>query len=300
MCASLTFYMCFPIILKWDFSKCATPLHLWRLEVDVKYLFHLPHSKTFAIFPIQWKPFWIRVSRNFQRWKEIGKYLNLYFWNNFAMEGCEASEWVSNRQIRQTWSWSNSHSKPPAVSFGATIRRMVALHMMWSHKIWAALDLGGIFFFGRLFDFFNFLAGQGESGWCSDMTSTHGAWRHAGVRFLLPGAHSMNHCSCKWIQLRDIVNVGCKNFSTCDSPDVHKQSKCCFAGWGLGKELVVPESEIIFLKNYSQMRCWRKTMQGAPNAPNRKVKSMMKKRFQTFGAAQQFHYACPMHKKAAM
>ena len=25
----------------------------------------------------------------------------------------------------------------------------------------------------------------GESGWCSDETSTHGAWRHAGVRFLL-------------------------------------------------------------------------------------------------------------------
>ena len=28
---------------------------------------------------------------------------------------------------------------------------------------------------------------QGESGWCSGVTSTHGAWRHAGVRFLLPG-----------------------------------------------------------------------------------------------------------------
>ena len=25
----------------------------------------------------------------------------------------------------------------------------------------------------------------GESGWCSDVASTHGAWRHAGVRFLL-------------------------------------------------------------------------------------------------------------------
>ena len=24
-----------------------------------------------------------------------------------------------------------------------------------------------------------------ESGWCSDVASTHGAWRHAGVRFLL-------------------------------------------------------------------------------------------------------------------
>ena len=32
-----------------------------------------------------------------------------------------------------------------------------------------------------------FLNGRGESGWCSDVTSIHGAWRHAGVRFLLPG-----------------------------------------------------------------------------------------------------------------
>ena len=30
-------------------------------------------------------------------------------------------------------------------------------------------------------------SGRGESGWCSDVTSTHGAWRHAGVRFLLLG-----------------------------------------------------------------------------------------------------------------
>ena len=29
--------------------------------------------------------------------------------------------------------------------------------------------------------------GRGESGWCSDVTSTHGAWRHAGVRFLFSG-----------------------------------------------------------------------------------------------------------------
>ena len=29
---------------------------------------------------------------------------------------------------------------------------------------------------------------RGESGWCSDMTSTHGVWRHTGVRFLLSGA----------------------------------------------------------------------------------------------------------------
>ena len=43
---------------------------------------------------------------------------------------------------------------------------------------------------------------RGESGWCSDMTSTHGAWRHAGVRFLLsggawPNSLAINH-DCGW------------------------------------------------------------------------------------------------------
>ena len=32
------------------------------------------------------------------------------------------------------------------------------------------------------------LSGRGESGWCPDGTSTPGAWRHAGVQFLLSGA----------------------------------------------------------------------------------------------------------------
>jgi len=30
--------------------------------------------------------------------------------------------------------------------------------------------------------------GRDESGWCSDVTSTHGAWRHAGVPFWLAGS----------------------------------------------------------------------------------------------------------------
>ena len=38
------------------------------------------------------------------------------------------------------------------------------------------------------------LASRGESGWCSDVTSTHGAWRHAGVRFPLCGV--FRKCSC--------------------------------------------------------------------------------------------------------
>jgi hypothetical protein len=36
-------------------------------------------------------------------------------------------------------------------------------------------------------DSYNTVVGREESGWCSDVTSTHGAWRHARVRFLLPG-----------------------------------------------------------------------------------------------------------------
>ena len=40
-------------------------------------------------------------------------------------------------------------------------------------------------------------SGRGESGWCLDMTSTHAAWRHVRVRFLLPGGlqHSMYTCA---------------------------------------------------------------------------------------------------------
>ena len=37
---------------------------------------------------------------------------------------------------------------------------------------------------------------RGESGWCSDMTSTHGAWRHAGARFLLSGDVWPVVCPC--------------------------------------------------------------------------------------------------------
>ena len=29
----------------------------------------------------------------------------------------------------------------------------------------------------------HFSPSQGDSGWCSDVTSTHGVWRHTGVRF---------------------------------------------------------------------------------------------------------------------
>ena len=38
----------------------------------------------------------------------------------------------------------------------------------------------------------SFLSGRGASGWCSDVTSSHGAWRHAGIRFLLPCVSAPN------------------------------------------------------------------------------------------------------------
>ena len=45
------------------------------------------------------------------------------------------------------------------------------------------------------------VVGRGESGWCSDVTSTHGAWRHAGVRFLLPGV--FNSCRIFFSEVLD-------------------------------------------------------------------------------------------------
>ena len=47
--------------------------------------------------------------------------------------------------------------------------------------------------------------GRGESGWCSDVTSTHGAWRHAEVRFLLPGVCQPGESLCQ----------RCASFATC-------------------------------------------------------------------------------------
>ena len=50
------------------------------------------------------------------------------------------------------------------------------------HKIYATC---AILLNNTIFIFF--ACCRGESGWRSDWTSTPGAWRHAGVRFLLPG-----------------------------------------------------------------------------------------------------------------
>ena len=36
---------------------------------------------------------------------------------------------------------------------------------------------------------------RGESGWCPDGTSTPGAWRHAGVQFLLSGVFDVGRCA---------------------------------------------------------------------------------------------------------
>ena len=41
------------------------------------------------------------------------------------------------------------------------------------------------------FQYYPLLSGRGESGWCSDVTSNHGAWRHAGVQFPLPGVFGL-------------------------------------------------------------------------------------------------------------
>jgi len=55
--------------------------------------------------------------------------------------------------------------------------------------------------------------GQDESGWCSDMTSTHGAWRHAGVRFLLLGVLLLGCIFCRYNVSRCILHFARKPVS---------------------------------------------------------------------------------------
>ena len=46
-----------------------------------------------------------------------------------------------------------------------------------------------------------------SSGWCSDVTSTHGAWGHAGVRFPLSGVFGENNASANsgaWSRSTDL------------------------------------------------------------------------------------------------
>jgi hypothetical protein len=45
---------------------------------------------------------------------------------------------------------------------------------------------------------------RGESGWCSDVTSTHGAWRHAGVRFPLSGDKTPEVSRGAWFRSTDL------------------------------------------------------------------------------------------------
>ena len=86
---------------------------------------------------------------------------------------------------------------------------------------------------------FSLFGGRGESGWCLDMTSTHGAWRHAGVQFLLlgvlasfleshgllpspPRPQSESDCVCPRKHRRRPVRA--RSESDCVCPRMHRPS----------------------------------------------------------------------------
>ena len=80
---------------------------------------------------------------------------------------------------------------------------MTSTHGAWRHAGVRFLLSGGCSCRGKVLSSLLLVplrapfARRGESGWCSDVTSTHGAWRHAGVRFLLSGAASCRRlCIC--------------------------------------------------------------------------------------------------------
>ncbi len=71
--------------------------------------------------------------------------------------------------------------------------------------------------------------GQGESGWCLDMTSTHGVWRHTEVEFLLLGAISFS------ISFGDVApHATCTPRSWLSFPGSTWWSCGCVCGCGCG------------------------------------------------------------------
>ena len=74
---------------------------------------------------------------------------------------------------------------------------------------------------------------RGESGWCSDMTSTHGVWRHAGVRFLLTGeciCPAPNPAACGGLQsMERALGVGSRKLARCAPMPKMQPTRCSAA-----------------------------------------------------------------------
>ena len=79
--------------------------------------------------------------------------------------GRDPSQLKHHRIKKWSWSW--------------TTCRMVNV------VSWLSIIIGAFVKTHDLLNICSRTACGGESGWCSDVASTHGAWRHAGVRFLL-------------------------------------------------------------------------------------------------------------------
>jgi hypothetical protein len=74
-----------------------------------------------------------------------------------------------------------------------------------------------------VFSFQRIAACQGESGWCSDGTSTPGAWKHAGVRFLLSGVRLSSNSSDQYADHPDCIAEALRAFTTMHNIEIsHK------------------------------------------------------------------------------
>ena len=82
-------------------------------------------------------------------------------------------------------------------------QRPLGTRLVLEHSMCSAIPPFVIFWFQKC---------RGDSGWCLDVTSTHGAWRQAGVRFLLRGGYSSRHariykCQCFNFSMRSKIST---------------------------------------------------------------------------------------------
>ena len=82
-------------------------------------------------------------------------------------------------------------------------QRPLGTRLVLEHSMCSAIPPFVIFWFQKC---------RGDSGWCLDVTSTHGAWRQAGVRFLLRGDITAVHarvCNSKDVVFFMLIDISC-------------------------------------------------------------------------------------------
>ena len=104
------------------------------------------------------------------------KFIHVRFCQHFSSDNGTWQSWLACKTGQAHISESAKPWKISSQHHGQAKQKMCWVRTMQQEKPGEKISLSG-----------------DESGWCSDVASTHGAWRHAGVRFLLRRDFALNN-----------------------------------------------------------------------------------------------------------